>query len=198
MEGTRALVPGLIVKVEMNQAAREFPQLARSLPSLTRNAINRTATWAEREATAAVAKQLKLPVKFVRNRLTRDGSVKERRTTIRRATTANLNATLEVYMRGLPVYQVALPMQRRAGGVKAKGGRFYPGAFRPQKGSKEGLVFKRMGPRRVPLMMPKIGLRERLHKEFDKRISGAEGIAFFRREYAEQLKRGAARYGVKA
>lgn len=190
---------GLNVRVEMNSAARLFPYLGPHLRSLARNAINRTVTWAEREAIAAVSKELRLPVKFVRNRLTRDGAVKERRTVIRRATVASLNASLEVYMRGLPVYQVAgLEVRRKGGGVKAKGGRFYRGAFRPGAGRAAGTVLKRMGPSRTPLMMPKIGLREHLRKEFDRRIQGAEGQAYFRAEYAEQLRRGAARYGVKA
>ena len=185
---------GLNVRTDKNQAARDFPQLARSLPSLTRNAINRTATWAEREATSAVAKSLRLPVRFVRNRYDRAGRAKASRTTIRRATPVNLNASLEVYVRGLPVFQVAgREVRRRGGGVKATGGRFYPGAFRAK-----GLVYKRQGAARLPLMIPKIGLREALRAGFDARVTGMQGVEHFRVEYATQLRRAASRYGVKA
>lgn len=190
---------GLNIRVEYNAAAKQFPQIAKRLPSLTRNSINRLATWAERESMTAVAKATKLPQRFIRNRLTRAGSVKERRATIRRATPSNLNASLQVYMRGLPVYQVALSEQRRpGGGVKAKGGRFYKGAFKPATGRYAGMVFKRMGATRTPLMMPKIGLRQALTSAFNSRVQGNEGRAYFRRDYAEQCRRSLAKFGVRA
>jgi hypothetical protein len=192
-------MPFLSVKTEMNQAAREFAQLRRILPTLTRNAINRVATLAEREAMAQVAKDIRLPQRFIRNRYDVSGHAKGRRAHIKRATTARLDASIEVYVRGLPVFQVAgKDIRRKGGGVKAQGGRFYPGAFRPPRYKGGRLVFKRMTARRTPLMMPKIGVRERLTKAFDQRISGSDGLAIFRREYAEQLRKGAARYGVRA
>lgn len=184
----------LKVKVEMNEAARLFPQIAKRLPSLTRDAINRTATIAERESVQKVAADLKILIKFIRNRYDLQGNAKSKRIKVRRATTSRLTAELDVYMRGLPVTQVAgAQIKRPGGGVKATGGRFYKGAFRAR-----GQASKRRGPERTPLMLPKIGLRQRLRKEFDARVTGVQGMATFRREYNERISRALARAGVRA
>lgn len=187
------------VKMEMNRAAREFPQLIRQLPSLTRNAINKTATLAERESIVEEAKKMRLPSNILRNRYKLDGTLKEPRTVIRRATVNNLNTSLTVEMRGIPVFQIAgLQTRGPGGGVKGKGGRFYAGAFRVESGKHKGIVFARRTKERNPLMVPKIGVRERLTKQFDLRVTGRIGIPRFRAEYAMQLRRAAARYGVRA
>lgn len=184
---------GIQVRVTMNDAARRFPELANRHRQIARDAINRTATQAERAATEKVAKDLKLPLRFIRNRLDLAGQIKGRRTSIRRATVNNLNTELSVYVRGLPVGQVAgVQLRRKGGGVKGKGGRFYQGAFK--SGQK---VFKRIGRERTPLMVPKIGLRERLTKEFNRHITGPEGAATFRRFYDDGIRRNLARYGVR-
>lgn len=192
------MVMKLNVKAQMNQAAREFSRIAKRLPSLTRDAINKTATLAERSAISTVAQEINLPERYVRNRFDLSGRVKDRRTKIRRASVNHLAATLDVYTRGLPVSQIAGQQLRRpGGGVKAKGGRFYKGAFRPQGTRYARLVFKRRGEARTPLMVPKIGLRQRLTKQFDENVSGAAGQRAFEREYHARIRRALARYGVQ-
>lgn len=183
----------LRVKVEMNQSARLFPQIARRLPSITRDAINKTATIAERESVQVVSKDLRIPIRFIRNRYDRSGAAKAKRVEIRRATTSRLAADLSVYVRGIPVTQIAgAQIRRPGGGVKATGGRFYQAAFRAK-----GNVFKRRSDARLPLMVPKIGVRDKLRREFDARVTGLQGIATFRREYQSRIRAQLARYGVK-
>lgn len=178
----------------MNQAARNFPQIRTRLPTATRNVLNRMATLAERDAINQVASDVKLAPRFVRNRYDVSGRAKESRTRIRRASTASLSVTLDVYVRGLPVFQVAgMQIMTPGGGVKAQGRRFYKGAFKSN-----GRVFKRRTDERLPLMMPKIGLRVRLRREFNRRLSGVEGRERFRAMYREQIRKYLARYGVRA
>lgn len=205
----------LKVKAEYNRAAKMFPQIAKRLPSLTRDSINKTATIAESEAIKTVAagdgRNSKLPIRFVRNRYDVEGRAKERRTKIRRATTANLSAELSVYMRGLPVFQVAGKEVRRPSvtgkgrglveGVKATSGRFYKGAFYMQTKRGQRMVFKRRdsaGSQGGRFMMPKIGVRERLTKEYNRNVSGLDGQRVFRREYQMRIQRQLSKAGVRA
>lgn len=188
---------GGYVKVEYNQAARMFPQIASRHPTLLASTLNRVATVAKRETINAVAKDLRLPRRVVANRLGRDGRIKEDRFRLTRASRFNLNVSLSVYARGLPVYQVAgHQLRRKGGGVKAKGGRFYQGAFKVASGRHAGMVFKRRGPERRPVFMPKIGVRQKLRKRGDEYIVEPRGQEIFRRMYYERLRIEMGKYGV--
>jgi len=170
----------LNVKVELNDAAKRFPTLARKIPRLAANALNETAVYVRKEGITKVATELKLPRSIVGKRFSLSGEAKRDRITLRKATAGNLAAVLNTYVRGIPVSQVAgVQLKRKGGGVKAKGGRFYEGAFKAK-----GLVFKRQGPQRTPLMVPKIGVRELLDKEF-RGIFDRDG----RRVFSERLRR---------
>jgi hypothetical protein len=186
-------MPRLTVSVTKNSEAKALGQIAPRHLQAIRDSLNRQATLADREATKTVAAELNLPERVVRNRLDRFGRVKSRRTKIQRATMNNLNVAVEVYLRGIPVTQIAgKELRRPGGGVKATGSRFYVGAFKARQ-----QVFKRIGRERSPLMVPKVGVRERLRKEFDKRLTGPEGLALFRRLYLESCRRQLARFGVR-
>lgn len=152
----------LSVKAELNKAAKDFPRLAKKIPRLAANALNETAVYVRKEGITKVARELRLPRTIVAKRLTLSGEKKGDRIVLRRATAGRLVAVLNTYVRGIPVTQVAGAQTKRpGGGVKAKGGRFYQGAFKAK-----GQVFKRIGRTRTPLMVPKIGVRELLAKEF--------------------------------
>ena len=173
----------LSVKVELNDAARRFPALAKRIPRYAATALNETATFIRKEGIRQVAKELRLPVSIVGKRFDLLGNQKANRVLLRRATAGNLTATLNTYVRGIPVFQVAgLQTKRPGGGVKAKGGRFYQGAFKAK-----GLVFKRRSPDRYPLMLPKIGVRQILNRTFAD-LFDREGRRIFARRLGRRLQ----------
>lgn len=161
-------------------------------------AVSKLARETEKQATRKVASDTNLPLKAVKNRLSRQGSIKSRRITMRRATANGLPAMLlSAWMRGLPVYQVA--QAQTAAGVTARGGRFYKGAFVPlsQRGRtakgrlskripRGALVFKRRSNNR--LMVPKIGLRRRLDREIRSFAASAEGRRIVEAEFQRTLR----------
>jgi hypothetical protein len=201
-------MPTLSVKVEYNQAAKLFPQMAKKLPSITARAINKTANAAKEKMIDKLKTELRLPRKIVANRLSRNGGVKESRFKLRRASPSYLAAELSIYARGIPVYQVAgmavnpynVPgrtRKRKGGGVKAKGPRFYEGAFKVPSGQYAGMVFKRRTAARDSLMMPKIGERKKINEGGNQYIVSTEGHRIFKRIYNEMIRAELSRYGVR-
>jgi len=153
-------------------------------------AINDTARSAQSRSIKEVAKDINLPRKFVAKRFNIRGEVKAERSRITKANVGRLTADLTVYMRGIPVFQVANKAppvgKQRKGGVKAKGGRFYKGAFyAPHWGTTK--VFKRTSPKRYPVMLPKIGVRKRLDTKYKKYTIGPSGISTFRKNYERHI-----------
>lgn len=194
----------LQVKSEMNAAARRFPQLRAEIRKLTARAINETAAWAKADALRATAKERDLPLRAVRNRLDIRGGIKEDRAKVFTAGESNLQATLRVWMRGIPISQLGnrqvnpwnkpgAKHNKSGGGIKVtQGNRFYEGAFRAK-----GLVFKRSGTSKFPIFVPKIGLRLTLTKAFNARISGPLGLATFRKRFDGQLRAALGRLGIQ-
>ena len=157
-------------------------------------AINTLATWVRGASVKKVASDIRLPRKFVAKRFSRSGQVKADRVILRKARKQrDPEAKLRSWMRGLPVYQIATSTTKA--GVKGRGGRFYGGAFVPASQRGPGrkvptgaLVFKRRGPgSRARLMLPKLGLRERLDDELRDLPVSAEGQRRMRTEFNRQL-----------
>lgn len=160
-------------------------QIQRAAKKSTARAINETLVNARSTSIKETAKAKKLPQKPIRSRLTRSGQKKGDRARLTRARQNKLSGGVTVYMRGIPVYQVSGAQTKR--GVKAKGGRLYEGAFYPRntRGPSRygGLVFKRQGRARTPLMMPKIGVRQILDQKFTSKVAGREGQQVMRQRF---------------
>lgn len=172
------------VSVNTRELEAAFAEIKKRLPTVTARAMNETAAWARKNAEKDAARELDLPLKLVRKRLTVDGEVKEDRAKIRKANRSNLTTTLDVYVRGIPVGQIALKPTKRQNkrpGVKAKGGRLYRGAFYSPGAVPHGFVFKRR--RSGRLMVPKVGVREILNRFFELYLTGPAFIAEFRRRW---------------
>ena len=177
------------VKVDTKDLEKAFSKVKKNLPRATARAINETANWSKSNAEKDTAAQLRIPQKLVKKRLDVKGGVKSDRTTVRKANKNRLSSTLDVYVRGIPVGQVAnkpTKRQNRRPGVKAKGGRLYQGAFYAPGAAPHGFVFKRR--RSGQLMMPKIGVRQTIDKRFMHYIVGNVGIAEYRRRWERLAK----------
>jgi len=154
-------------------------------------AINDTTKKAKSQSVKDAAKKLRLPQKIVGKRFNIRGQVKADRAVLRKAYPNRLTSDLIVYMRGIPVFQIANKApptgKQRKGGVKAKGGRFYKGAFyAPFGGSTK--VFKRMTKNRYPVMVPKVGVRKLLDSLFVKYTSGYVARSHFRKNYERHIR----------
>ena len=173
------------VKVDTRELEKAFKEIEKRLPAVTAKALNESARFAKTHAERETASELRVPLKLVRKRLSVTGDVKADRSVLRRAYRNRLTATLDVYMRGIPVGQIAnkpTKRQRQRPGAKAKGGRFYQGAFYANGAPPHGFVFKRRRGSKK-LMMPKVGVRKRLSKKFDRYIFGTPGVSEFRKRW---------------
>lgn len=201
----------LNVKAQYNAAARQFPQLAKKLPSLTAQALNATASEARKHAIRAAASDVKLPQRLLQRRFTRGGSGKQARTWIAsRASPHRLFATIAVYQRGIPYFQI-MGAQTKAG-IKLKTGKLWQGehgVFKVPKGHYAGMAFRRTRPRpttraarkagegKGALVVDRLNVREALTKRFDEHVSGTRGRSIFTRQYIERIRRALARMGVQ-
>jgi len=176
------------VRVDTSELEKAFKQINRKMPAVTAKAINETARFAKSNSEKEVAKALRLkPLKLVTKRFTIEGEVKEDRTKLTEANRSRLRSTLSVYVRGIPVGQIAgkaTKSQRKRPGVKAKAGRFYKGAFYNPRDNR--MVFKRR--KSGQLMMPKVGVRKLLTDKFGTYVSGRPGLVEFRKRW-ERLAR---------
>lgn len=184
------------VQVETKELEKAFKEIEKRLPTVTARAMNELAAFAKARSERETAKELKVPQKLVKKRLTVTGIAKAHRSEIHKATKNKQFTYIIVYMRGIPVGQIAgkpaktAKLQRGRGGVKAKGGRFYRGSFYAPGASPHGFVFKRRGRGNEPsrkirakLMMPKIGVRRRLAKKYNNYIAGNDGINEFKKRW---------------
>ena len=173
------------VTADTKAMSRDLRRIHQAIPRITARAINELATWARKETINETATKLRLPKKTVA-KTTRRGSTVDR-FKLRKATPSIPVATLTVISAGIQVTDVAgawigrKPGQK--GGVKAKGGRFYRGAFKaPAKGGTVR-VFKRQGPDRKPLMLPRIGTKQAMEGAFAAKVAGAAGTSLFRQRF---------------
>lgn len=159
-----------------------------------KEALNTTASDSRKRTIKLV--QRKINVKkgkkdFVKNRYKRDGRRRGDRATIKKARANYLEAAIEVYMRGVPAYQLsnkatkaAKQRARKVGGIKLKDGRFYEGAF-----YHKGLILKRRGDaRKAKLMLPKIGLREALDEAYRRVLLSRRAQREFIKRYNSALR----------
>jgi len=182
----------LNVKADIREVNKMLGKLGRDVgPRVAVRAINDTAKNARTRAIRESVSTLRLPRKIVANRLTLLGTKKAERARIVRANRVQKTAQLFVYMRGIPVFQVANKApaigKQRPGGVKAKGGRFYKGAFyAPKRGRM--FVFKRMDKTRYPVFVPRIGVAKLLDKLFKRYTIGLRGRVLFRKNYERHIR----------
>jgi len=180
------------VRSDVREVEKMLDTLEKSLgPKVMARAINDTARHARSKAHKQTALQKNLPLKVVKNRLNILGEKKGERTTLTKANKFGLTATLLVYLRGIPVFQIANKAPRvgkqRKGGVKAYKGRFYKGAFyAPNNGVM--MVFKRQTKLRYPLMVPKVGVRVKLEQLFTLWTKGILGRAYFKRRFNQLIR----------
>jgi hypothetical protein len=184
------------IGINVQQDIREVERMLVSLEGSAgkraiANAINDTTKSARSKSIKQVAKDIKLARKYVAYRFNVRGEKKGDRARLLKAYPNRLTSDLIVYMRGIPVFQIANKApptgKQRKGGVKAKGGRFYKGSFyAPYWGSTK--VFKRMTRARYPVMIPKVGVRKRLDKEFTKYTSGRLGRSTFSHNYDRHIR----------
>lgn len=174
----------LSVKEDTRELERLFRRLERTvIPRVTSRALNEFAAYARTHGSRAVAQDLRLPLQLIRKRLDKNGNVKGDRILLTRATRNRLVATLTVYVRGIPVTQIAGAQTRR--GVRAKGGRLYVGAFHTRlRETGQRVVLKRFPQAgRYPTFLPRIGVKKDLEAQFERIITSPEGIAEYRRRW---------------
>lgn len=180
--------------------ARDLKRIRAAIPKITSRAVNELATWARKETIRETAGKLRLPRKVIA-KTTRKGNQVDR-FALRRATANTPIATLTVISAGIQVSDVAgawigrKPGQK--GGVKAKGGRFYRGTFKGKaRGAGTERVWKRTGPDRKPLMLPRIGTKKAMEAAFEAKVSGSKGTALFRERFQRLAAYELAKAGIR-
>jgi hypothetical protein len=170
-------------KLDDTQVRKMFKALgAKPMNRVNVRAQNEVMTKARTKSIRAVSKSEKLPQKFIRYRFDGQGNKKADRAKLKKGNVRNLTSVLTVYMRGLPVGAVAGAQTKQ--GVKAKGGRLYKGAFKATTAAGQGVVLKRRSKKRTPTMMPKIGLRGQLQKQFERNILSRQAQREYQRIYS--------------
>lgn len=186
------------VKADVEQLSRDLRAIEAVIPKITTQALNELAVWARKETINQTAADLRLPRNVIA-KATRRGQ-KVDRFRLSRANRNRQTATLSVLSEGIQVTEVAGAWIGRrpgqGGGVKAKGGRFYQGAFKaPVKGRER--VWKRQGPQRLPIFLPRIGTRSAMLKTFDTRISSGQGVQVFRQRFERLASVELAKVGIR-
>lgn len=186
------------VQADVKRMARDLVKIKAAIPTITFRAVNELATWARKEVIDETADKLRLPKTIIQN-TTRKGQ-KKPRFALSKASRNIPVATLRVISAGIQVTDVAgawigrKPGQK--GGVKAKGGRFYRGAFKaPAKGGTIR-VFKRRGPDRKPLFLPRIGTRKQMEDAFRVKVEGGQGAEVFRQRFDRLARYELAKAGI--
>ena len=177
------------IKVDTKELTAKFKQLGKGNAGAIAQSINSTIRKVRKKAIEDTASKLKMgktgaPLKKAKGT--------ERNKLIKRARANNQSAKVEVILSGIPVYKVSLRQTKT--GVKAKGGRFYAGAFYPGgKGRTKGAkVFKRRS--NGGIMLPKIGVRKAIMESYDKRM-GVYANKQFTREWRKRFIREARKQG---
>lgn len=187
------------VTADTKRLSRDLTAIKAALPRITARAINELAVWARSQTIKATAADLRLPQKVIR-KTTRRGAEVDRFRLVR-AVRGIPVAKLRVRSSGIQVTDVAGAWIGRkpgkGGGVKAKGGRFYRGAFKAPVGGKLR-VWKRRGPKRLPIFLPRIGTRDAMLRTFERHIMRGQGPQIFRQRFARLAQRELAKAGIPA
>ncbi len=175
------------VKADVAAARRELAAIRAKIPSITARALNETAVWARKTTIDKTASDLRLPRKNIA-KTTRRGEEVDRFRLVR-ANRARLESRLRVISAGIQVTDVAQAWIGRkpgaGGGVKARGGRFYRGAFKAPGPGGKVRVWKRRGKQRLPIFLPRIGTRKAMETAFDQ-LAGSEAA---RRVFLQRFDR---------
>lgn len=176
--------PGLSIDVrgDVAKAKRSLSRIRGAIPRITARAINELATYARSTTIRETARDLKLPQPVIR-KTTRKGSTVDR-FRLTRATPRYLTARITARSEGIQVTDVAgIQLKRKGGGVKAKGGRFYKGAFKAPAPGGKIRVWKRRGPERLPVFLPRIGTRQKMLDAFQRKVDSPAGRTVFRQRF---------------
>jgi len=173
------------VVADTKAMARDLSRIKAAIPRITSRAVNELATYARKKTIDETASTLDLPKRVVAKTKRRSATVDRFR--LFRATQAIAIARLQVSGDGIQVTDVAGAHIGRkpgqGGGVKAKGGRFYKGAFKAKAPGGAVRVFKRRGAERKPLFVPRIGTRVAMLKTFEKHVNSGQGVRVFRKRF---------------
>lgn len=184
---------------DVKQLSRDLGRIKAAVPRITARAINELATYARKETIDQTSKDLRLPRKVIAKTTRRGAEVDRFR--LSRATVGRAIATLRVISAGIQVTDVAGAWTGRKpgqkGGVKAKGGRFYKGAFKAPAPGGKVRVFKRRGAERKPLFLPRIGTRDAMLRTFDAKISGGKGAQVFKQRFERLATLELAKAGIR-
>lgn len=184
---------------DVKQLSRDLGRIKAAIPRITSRAINELATFARKQTIDQTAADLKLPRKVIAKTRRRGSEVDRFR--LSRASAGRAIATLQVISAGIQVTDVAgahigrRPGQR--GGVKAKGGRFYRGAFKAPAPGGTVRVFKRQGPERTPVFLPRIGTRDAMLRVFDQKINSGQGAQVFKQRFERLATLELAKAGIR-
>lgn len=189
----------LDIRLDRRQITKHLNDTQRKvIPKVTVEALNDVAKLARSEGIKDVARRLRLPERIIRKRYDLEGNAKQDRIEYVRANQKNGGATIVVYHRGIPVFQVAKGQTKR--GVRASSGRLYVGAFWMRGPNSRGklLVLKRrpkdqLGPQGGRFMLPKISVRKTLEQAFGLRTVGSVGRERFNRAFTARLEAALAR-----
>jgi hypothetical protein len=184
---------------DVKQLARDLGRIRAAVPRITARAINELATYARKQTIDETAKELRLPRKVIAKTQRRGSEVDRFR--LSRASAGRAIATLRVISSGIQVTDVAGAWTGRkpgqGGGVKAKGARFYKGAFKAPAPGGKVRVFKRRGSERKPVFLPRIGTRDAMLRTFDQKISGGQGRAVFKQRFERLATLELAKAGIR-
>lgn len=178
---------GISVVGDVKEISRDLAAIKKSIPRITGTSLNQLATWARSQVIAETAREMRLPKSVVSQTIrTKKGvSTPTPRFRLVRASTYKPIAELIAVSKGIQVTDIAGAWVGRkpgqGGGVKAKGGRFYKGAFKAKAAGGTVRVWKRTGKERLPIFLPRVGINERLIRAFNTRVAGLSGTAEFRR-----------------
>jgi len=187
------------VTCDLKQFTRDLRAIKSAIPRITSRALNELATYARKETIDETASQLRLPRKVIAKTKRRGSEVD--RFKLNRASTAIAIASLRVISEGIQVTDVAGAWTGRkagqGGGVKAKGGRFYRGAFKAPAPGGQVRVWKRRGQERLPVFLPRIGTRDAMLRTFDTKINRGQGPQIFRQRFQRLANLELAKAGLR-
>ena len=179
----------LSVKGDVKDVMRSLRRIDRRIvPKITARALNKAGETVRQETAKQVGKDLRIAPKRMKRRFDRNGKPKGDRIRLFKANRTRLAADLTVYLRPIPVIQLARVKQTKKG-VRAEGGRFYRGAFIQTIGGGSKQVMRRVRPdvARYPVTVLKVPIASRLRNKAEELLD-EEGADIFRKEF-ERLAR---------
>lgn len=190
----------LNVTGNLDVITRDIKKIKASIPRLTQTSINALGTWARREVIKETSKELRLPVKAISQTIRNGKAVP--RFTLYKARAGTPVVRLVAISAGIQVTDIAGNWIGRkpgqGGGVKAKGGRFYKGAFKaPAPGGTIRVWKRKPGSKRLPIFLPRVGVNDRMIRAFDAKVAGIPGSDEFNRLFRLATERELRKLGFR-